>query len=68
MTELLDLCYDVLMRILEEVEPEDLASCSQTSWAFHNFIKGNRRLFKTHYLLNFVCVLLDMEISHLNAM
>ncbi|ORY04973.1 hypothetical protein BCR34DRAFT_572371 [Clohesyomyces aquaticus] len=53
MTELLDLCYDVLIRILEEVDPEDLATCAQTSWAFHNFIKGNQRLFKAHYLQNF---------------
>lgn len=54
MTELLDLCYDVLIRILEEVEPADLASCSQTSWAFRNFIHNNTLLFKSHYLRNFV--------------
>ncbi|KAF1998556.1 hypothetical protein P154DRAFT_524017 [Amniculicola lignicola CBS 123094] len=51
--ELLDLCYDVLIRILEEVEPEDLLSCASTSWAFNNFIKGNKRLFKHHYLKNY---------------
>ncbi|KAF2680848.1 hypothetical protein K458DRAFT_88548 [Lentithecium fluviatile CBS 122367] len=53
MTELLDLCYDVLIRILEEVEPEDLAACAQTSWAFHNFLEKNARLYKTHYLKNY---------------
>ncbi|KAF2472598.1 uncharacterized protein BDR25DRAFT_259061 [Lindgomyces ingoldianus] len=53
MTELLDLCYDVLMRILEEVGPEDLAACARTSWGFNTFIKDNKRLFKAHYLRNF---------------
>ncbi|CAO2658393.1 Nn.00g061160.m01.CDS01 [Neocucurbitaria sp. VM-36] len=53
MTELLDLCYDVLIRILEEINPEDLAACAQTSWAFNNFIKKNTRLYKAHYLRNF---------------
>jgi hypothetical protein len=54
MTELLDLCYDVLIRILEEVNPEDLAACAQTSWGFNGFIKKNTRLYKAHYLHNFV--------------
>ncbi|KAL5114315.1 hypothetical protein ACEQ8H_007790 [Pleosporales sp. CAS-2024a] len=53
MTELLDLCYDVLIRILEEINPEDLAACAQTSIGFHEFIKKNTRLYKTHYLQNF---------------
>jgi hypothetical protein len=53
--ELLDLCYDVLIRILEEINPEDLAACAQTSWGFNTFIKDNVRLHKTHYLNNFVC-------------
>lgn len=54
MVELLDLCYDVLIRILEEINPEDLAACAQTSSAFNNFLKQNERLHKTHYLQNFV--------------
>lgn len=54
MTELLDLCYDILIRILEELGSEDLASCAQTSWAFNNFIKGNTRLYKAHYLRDYV--------------
>jgi hypothetical protein len=54
MTELLDLCYDVLIRILEEINPEDLAACAQTSTAFNEFIKKNTRLYKAHYLKNFV--------------
>jgi hypothetical protein len=54
MTELLDLCYDVLIRILEEVEPADLASCAQASTGFNEFIKENTRLHKAHYLKNFV--------------
>lgn len=54
MTELLDLCYDVLIRILEEINPEDLAACAQTSSAFHHFIKTNKRLYKAQYLRNFV--------------
>lgn len=54
MTELLDLCYDVLIRILEEINPEDLAACAQTSSAFNHFIKTNSRLYKTQYLQNFV--------------
>lgn len=58
--ELLDFCYDVLIRILEEINPADLGACSQTSWAFHNFISNNRRLFKAHYLHNWVCNF-DME-------
>ncbi|PVI02811.1 hypothetical protein DM02DRAFT_612616 [Periconia macrospinosa] len=53
MTELLDLCYDVLIRILEEVDAGDLASCAQTSWSFYRFIQNNARLFKHHYLKNF---------------
>jgi hypothetical protein len=54
MTELLDLCYDVLIRILEEIDPADLAMCAQTSSGFNDFIKKNTRLFKAHYLHNFV--------------
>jgi hypothetical protein len=54
MTELLDLCYDVLIRILEEINPEDLAACAQTSLAFNHFIKTNTRLYKAQYLCNFV--------------
>lgn len=54
MTELLDLCYDVLIRILEEIEPSDLARCAQTSSAFNSFIKENVQLHKTQYLRNFV--------------
>ncbi|KAF2825229.1 hypothetical protein CC86DRAFT_325183 [Ophiobolus disseminans] len=53
MTELLDLCYDVLIRILEEINPEDLAACAQTSSAFNHFIKQNERLYKAHYLRTF---------------
>ncbi|CAI6332056.1 unnamed protein product [Periconia digitata] len=53
MVELLDLYYDVLIRILEEVDPVDLASCAQTSRSFYNFIRTNSRLFKTHYLKQF---------------
>src|SRR5437763_904443 len=55
--ELLDLCYDVLIRILEEVNPEDLAACARTCWGLNHFVKQNRRLFKTHYLKNFVSTL-----------
>ena len=54
MTELLDLCYDVLIRILEEVDPPDLAACAQTSVGFAEFIKKNTRLYKAHYLKTFV--------------
>ncbi|KAI8931480.1 hypothetical protein NX059_011148 [Plenodomus lindquistii] len=53
MTELLDLCYDVLIHILEEINPEDLASCAQTSKSFNEFIKNNTRLHKAQYLRNF---------------
>jgi len=52
--EFLDLCYDVLIRILEEINPEDLAACAQTSVGFNAFIKENIRLHKTHYLQNLV--------------
>lgn len=54
MTELLDLCYDVLIRVLEEIDPPDLAACAQTSVGFNEFIKKNTRLFKAHYLKTFV--------------
>jgi hypothetical protein len=54
MTELLDLCYDVLIRILEDVEPEDLAACAQTSQAFNQFLKENVRLYKAVYLRHYV--------------
>ncbi|KAF2260667.1 hypothetical protein CC78DRAFT_536252 [Lojkania enalia] len=50
--ELLDLCYDVLIRILEEIDPKDLAACARASWGFNKFIKENQRLFKAHYLKN----------------
>ena len=53
--ELLDLCYDVLIRILEEINPEDLAACARASWGFNNFIKDNQALYKSHYLRNYVC-------------
>lgn len=56
MTELLDLCYDVLIKILEEIDPEDLGRCMQTSHGFNEFIKKNSRLFKAQYLANYVCV------------
>jgi hypothetical protein len=66
MTELLDLCYDVLIRILEGIEPEDLAACSQTSWGFNHFLKKNARLYKTLYLKNYVsCTeIMDMDDAH----
>ncbi|KAF2802427.1 uncharacterized protein BDZ99DRAFT_373114, partial [Mytilinidion resinicola] len=51
--ELLDLCYDVLIRIIEELNPEDLAACSKCSHGFNAFIKENRRIFRTLYLKNF---------------
>jgi len=54
MAELLDLCYDVLIRILEEVEPEDVAACAQTSWAFNHFLKNNIRLYRSLYLKTYV--------------
>ncbi|KAF2870054.1 hypothetical protein BDV95DRAFT_639108 [Massariosphaeria phaeospora] len=53
MTELLDLCYDVLIRILEEINPEDIAACAQTSRGFNTFIKKNTRLYKAIYLRTF---------------
>jgi hypothetical protein len=54
MTELLDLCYDVLIRILEEIDPPDLAACAETSVGFNAFLKKNTRLYKAHYLKTFV--------------
>ena len=54
MSELLDLCYDVLIRILEETDPPDLAACAQTSVGFNEFLKKNTRLYKAHYLKAFV--------------
>ncbi|OCL03584.1 hypothetical protein AOQ84DRAFT_325712 [Glonium stellatum] len=51
--ELLDLCYDVLIRILQELDPEDLANCSHCCRSFNSFIKGNRRLFRILYLERF---------------
>jgi len=54
MTEILDLCYDVLIRILEELHPADLAACAQTSKGFNEFLKKNRPLYKTLYLKHFV--------------
>ncbi|KAF2009714.1 hypothetical protein BU24DRAFT_497283 [Aaosphaeria arxii CBS 175.79] len=51
--ELLDFCYDILIRILEEINPEDLAACARTSSGFNNFIKGNQRLYKAHYLRDY---------------
>jgi hypothetical protein len=52
--ELLELYYDVLIKILEEVDPEDLASLAQTSTGLNQFVKGNDRLYKAQYLKNFV--------------
>jgi hypothetical protein len=54
MTKLLDLCYDVLLQILEEINPEDVAACIQTSKAFRDFIRENTRLYKSLYLKHFV--------------
>jgi hypothetical protein len=54
MAELLDLCYDVLIRILEELHPADLAACAQTSKGFNEFLKKNKPLYKTLYLKHFV--------------
>ncbi|OAF99892.1 uncharacterized protein CC84DRAFT_1190723 [Paraphaeosphaeria sporulosa] len=51
--ELLELYYDVLIKIIEEVEPEDLAALAQTSIGFNHFVKGNEMLYKAHYLKNF---------------
>ncbi|KAF1966564.1 hypothetical protein BU23DRAFT_316638 [Bimuria novae-zelandiae CBS 107.79] len=50
--ELLELYYDVLIKILEEVEPEDLGALLQTSFGFNHFVKGNERLYKAQYLRN----------------
>ena len=44
----------MLIRILEEVDPPDLAACAQTSVGFAEFIKKNIRLYKAHYLKTFV--------------
>lgn len=55
MPELLDLCYDVLVQILEEINPEDLAACAQASKGFGDFIRENTRIYKTVYLKHFVC-------------
>lgn len=52
--ELLELYYDVLIKIFAEVEPEDLAALAQTSLGLCNFIRMNERLYKAHYLRNFV--------------
>lgn len=52
--ELLGLYYDVLIKILEEVEPEDLAALAQTSIGFNHFIKRNEKLYKAQYLKHFV--------------
>jgi hypothetical protein len=68
MTELLDLCYDVLIRILEEINPEDLAACAQTSTAFNEFIKKNTRLYKAHYLKNFVRLRLRSVVRNFRLM
>lgn len=54
MPELLDLCYDVMIKILEEINPEDVAACAQASKGFNDFITGNTRLHKTLYLKHFV--------------
>jgi hypothetical protein len=54
MPELLDLCYDVLIRILEEIHPADVAACAQTSKGFNEFLKKNKPLYKTLYLKHFV--------------
>ncbi|USP79455.1 uncharacterized protein yc1106_06729 [Curvularia clavata] len=53
MTKLLDLCYDVLLQILEEINPEDVAACIQTSRGFRDFIRENTRIYKTLYLKHF---------------
>ncbi|CAE7212975.1 hypothetical protein P3342_012465 [Pyrenophora teres f. teres] len=53
MPELLDLCYDVMIKILEEINPEDVAACAQASKGFNNFITDNTRLHKTLYLKHF---------------
>lgn len=57
--ELLDFCYDILIRILEALDPVDLASCARTSFAFNRFIKGNKLLYKAQYLKNFVIQILQ---------
>ena len=52
--ELLELYYDVLIKIFAEVEPEDLAALAQTCLGLNDFIRKNERLYKAHYLKNFV--------------
>lgn len=50
---LLDMCDDVLLLILEEVELADLASCAATCRSLHEFIAEEKNaLFRTHYLNN----------------
>ncbi|KAI1536083.1 ferric reductase [Pyrenophora tritici-repentis] len=53
MTELLDLCYDMLMKILEEINPEDVAACAQASKGFNEFVTKNTRLHKSLYVKHF---------------
>ena len=62
--ELLDFCYDILIRILEELDPADLAACARTSFAFNHFIKGNKRLYKAHYLKKLVHLRENLITNH----
>lgn len=59
--ELLDLCYDVLIRVMEGVNAEDLAACSMTCWGLNRFIKENQLLYKAHYLKKFVGKTFDWD-------
>jgi len=54
MSTLLNLCPELLQGILEWVQPEDLATLCACCRTLHDFIHGNKLLFKELYLDCFV--------------
>lgn len=54
MSQLLDLCHELLHNIFIQIEPSDLASVSRTCRVLNGYIKSNKLLFRELYLQRWV--------------
>jgi hypothetical protein len=68
MSQLLTQPPEILHNILQQVDPEDLASLSKTCQTLRHFIQNDRLLWKSQYLRHFVShpspILSSVSLSH----
>jgi hypothetical protein len=63
MTSLLSLCDELLHEVFSLVNPTDLAMLAKTCRTFNAYIKGNKILWKDVFLMNFVSVLVHVNLT-----